>query len=59
MEAHLFFLPHEEGGGEGFHGHDGMDLHPNPFPAFLGRCSRHQFYLVFRNRLFSMRLRSS
>ena len=36
MKTHLFFLPHEEGGGEGFHGHDGVDLHPNALAAFLG-----------------------
>jgi hypothetical protein len=28
VKAGLFFLPHEEGGGERFHGDDDIDVHP-------------------------------
>jgi len=37
VEACLFLLPHEEGGGECLHGHHHMDLYPYAFPGLLGR----------------------
>ena len=35
VETGLFFLPHEEGSGEGFHGHDDIDLDPYAFFSLL------------------------
>ena len=37
VEAHLLFLPHEEGSGERFHGHHDIDLHPYAFFGLSGR----------------------